>query len=232
MPPGAAPADSLIRAGETHFAHLWQLTFGGENAEAYWSADGRQLIFQSTRDGWPCDQEYVLDLGTGAVTPRQHRQGPHHLRLLLRQRPAHAVLLDPPRRRLLPAAARLLPGLRLAGLPGLRHLHRAPDGSRPEAAHATRPATTPRARSRPTASGSCSPRCATATSSCTRCSTDGSGVTRLTDRARLRRRRVLLARRQVDLLARATIRPTPAVADVPRAARAAPGAADRRWTCG
>jgi TolB protein len=65
--PGAAPADSLIRAGEDHFSHLWQITFGGENAEAYWSEDGRKLIFQSTRDGWPCDQEYVLELSTGAV---------------------------------------------------------------------------------------------------------------------------------------------------------------------
>jgi Tol biopolymer transport system component len=65
--PGAAAADSMIREGETHFAHLWQLTFGGENAEAYWSEDGRRLIFQSTRDGWACDQEYVLDLGSGAV---------------------------------------------------------------------------------------------------------------------------------------------------------------------
>jgi len=53
LPPHAAVADSLIRDGETHFAHLWQLTFGGENAEAYWSDDGRKLIFQSTRDGWP-----------------------------------------------------------------------------------------------------------------------------------------------------------------------------------
>jgi TolB protein len=65
--PGAAAADSLIREGEGHFARLWQLTFGGENAEAYWSADGRRLIFQSTRDGWPCDQEYVLEMATGAV---------------------------------------------------------------------------------------------------------------------------------------------------------------------
>jgi TolB protein len=65
--PGAAAADSLIRDGETHFAKLWQLTFGGENAEAYWSADGRKLILQSTRDGWPCDQEYVLELATGSV---------------------------------------------------------------------------------------------------------------------------------------------------------------------
>jgi Tol biopolymer transport system component len=68
VPPTAVVADSLIRGGESfHFAHLWQLTFGGENAEAYWSADGHKLIFQSTRDGWPCDQEYILELGTGAV---------------------------------------------------------------------------------------------------------------------------------------------------------------------
>jgi Tol biopolymer transport system component len=67
VPPTAAVADSLIRDGESHFEHLWQLTFGGQNAEAYWSESGTQLIFQSTRDGWPCDQEYVMDLGTGAV---------------------------------------------------------------------------------------------------------------------------------------------------------------------
>jgi Tol biopolymer transport system component len=65
--PGAAAADSLIREGEGHFAHLWQLTFGGENAEAYWSEDGRRLILQSTRDGWACDQEYVIELATGEV---------------------------------------------------------------------------------------------------------------------------------------------------------------------
>ncbi|HYM79947.1 MAG TPA: hypothetical protein VEY91_00895 [Candidatus Limnocylindria bacterium] len=67
VPPGAAVADSLIRDGEAHFAHLWQITFGGENAEAYWSSDGRRLIFQSTRDGRACDQQYVLELATGAV---------------------------------------------------------------------------------------------------------------------------------------------------------------------
>ncbi len=65
--PGAVLADTLIREGETHFARLWQLTFGGENAEAYWSSDGTRLIFQSTRDGWPCDQQFVLELATGSV---------------------------------------------------------------------------------------------------------------------------------------------------------------------
>ena len=68
VPVTAAPADSMIRAGETHFAHLWQLTFGGQNAEAYWSADGTKLIFQSAGRGWPCDQMFVMDMWTKAVT--------------------------------------------------------------------------------------------------------------------------------------------------------------------
>jgi len=68
VPPQARAADSLIREGETHFAHLWQLTFGGENAEAYWSSGGKKLIFQSTRDGYPCDQIYTMDLVSGEVT--------------------------------------------------------------------------------------------------------------------------------------------------------------------
>jgi TolB protein len=52
--------------GERHFANIHQLTFGGENAEAYFSADGQRLIFQSTRDGRTCDQQYVMNAdGTG-----------------------------------------------------------------------------------------------------------------------------------------------------------------------
>ncbi|MEO7538409.1 MAG: hypothetical protein ABIV21_00135, partial [Pyrinomonadaceae bacterium] len=47
-------------------ANIKQLTFGGENAEAYFSFDGRQLIFQSKRDGRGCDQIYTMNVdGTG-----------------------------------------------------------------------------------------------------------------------------------------------------------------------
>ena len=42
-------------AGEKHFKNLRQLTFGGQNAEAYFSHDGTQLIFQSTRKELECD---------------------------------------------------------------------------------------------------------------------------------------------------------------------------------
>src|ERR1700731_1444008 len=44
-----------------HLDNLKQLTSGGQNAEAYWSPDGQRLIFQSTRDGRECDQEYIMN---------------------------------------------------------------------------------------------------------------------------------------------------------------------------
>ncbi len=41
--------------------NLKQLTHGGENAEAYWAPDGKRLIFQSTREGHDCDQQYIMN---------------------------------------------------------------------------------------------------------------------------------------------------------------------------
>ena len=54
-------------AGERHLANIRQLTFGGENAEAYFSADGLKLIFQSTRGGRTCDQQYVMNADGSGV---------------------------------------------------------------------------------------------------------------------------------------------------------------------
>ena len=45
---------------EPHLADIRQLTFGGENAEAYWSWSGQQLILQS-RPGAGCDRIYRMD---------------------------------------------------------------------------------------------------------------------------------------------------------------------------
>ena len=56
------PADS----GEGHLANIRQLTFGGQNAEAYFSRSGRQLIFQRQEADSGCDQQYVINTdGTG-----------------------------------------------------------------------------------------------------------------------------------------------------------------------
>jgi Tol biopolymer transport system component len=54
--------------GEKHLADVRQLTFGGENAEAYFSPDGTRIIYQATPPGAGCDQEYVMDLVTGTST--------------------------------------------------------------------------------------------------------------------------------------------------------------------
>jgi Tol biopolymer transport system component len=56
----AAPEGSLTHPGERRLANLRQLTFGGENAEAYFSFDGAWLSFQSTREGIACDQIFVM----------------------------------------------------------------------------------------------------------------------------------------------------------------------------
>src|SRR5437762_4211198 len=53
--------DPLWVSGEKHLRNIKQLTFGGENAEAYFSSDDKKLIFQSTRDGHGCDQIYTMN---------------------------------------------------------------------------------------------------------------------------------------------------------------------------
>jgi Tol biopolymer transport system component len=63
LAPGTSIAvtDTLLYPEETHFKNIQQLTFGGDNAEAYFSFDGKYLIFQRTnaKDGIPCDQMYI-----------------------------------------------------------------------------------------------------------------------------------------------------------------------------
>lgn len=52
------PKDSLVYSDEKHFKNLRQLTFGGDNAEAYFGFDNEHIVFQRTspEDGLPCDQ--------------------------------------------------------------------------------------------------------------------------------------------------------------------------------
>jgi TolB protein len=55
------PADSLIRPGETHFAHLWQVTTDGQSACPRWSPDGTWLAFESTHGGLACPQVFTVN---------------------------------------------------------------------------------------------------------------------------------------------------------------------------
>src|SRR4030065_904963 len=54
-------ADPLHYDGETHLANVKQLTFGGDNAEAYFDKDGKWVVYQSTRDSFQCDQIFIMD---------------------------------------------------------------------------------------------------------------------------------------------------------------------------
>ena len=66
-PPLAAPSTAAASPSrEPHLRDVRQLTFGGENAEAYWSFDGKQLIMQA-HQGEGCDQIYRLVPGSSPV---------------------------------------------------------------------------------------------------------------------------------------------------------------------
>lgn len=54
--------DTLIYPEEKHFKNIRQVTFGGDNAEAYWSFDDSKLIFQSNYKNWGvnCDQMFLM----------------------------------------------------------------------------------------------------------------------------------------------------------------------------
>ncbi|MEZ4919106.1 MAG: hypothetical protein R2792_08370 [Saprospiraceae bacterium] len=55
---------SSLQAQEVHLKNITQLTFGGDNAEAYWSLDGKKLSFQSNNPAWglECDQIFAMSV--------------------------------------------------------------------------------------------------------------------------------------------------------------------------
>ncbi|MDN3204178.1 TolB family protein [Algoriphagus sediminis] len=62
---GNSASDSLLLHPEEmkYLRNIKQLTFGGNNAEAYWSFDDSMLVFQSDYAGWgnDCDQIFYLN---------------------------------------------------------------------------------------------------------------------------------------------------------------------------
>ena len=59
----AENADQISFTEEVHLKNIKQLTNGGDNAEAYWSFDNKQLVFQSNAEKWglACDQIFSFD---------------------------------------------------------------------------------------------------------------------------------------------------------------------------
>lgn len=62
---------SQSEAKEPRLSHVRQLTFGGDNAEAYFSFDGKRLSFQSNNPAWglQCDQIFAMDISAAADAP-------------------------------------------------------------------------------------------------------------------------------------------------------------------
>ena len=75
--PPAPPPAIAARPDEPHLADLRQLTFGGENAEAYWSWGGDQLILQKRGPGQACDRIYRTNpfAPTPVFTPVSNGEG-------------------------------------------------------------------------------------------------------------------------------------------------------------
>jgi Tol biopolymer transport system component len=69
-PPG--PPDA---AKENHLQNLKQLSFGGQNAEAYFSSDGTKIIFQSTRQPYECDQIFSMNVDGSDVALLNNGKG-------------------------------------------------------------------------------------------------------------------------------------------------------------
>jgi TolB protein len=59
-----AKGDGSVSPKEKHFKNIRQLTFGGDNAEAYFSPDGKWLTFQSNNKKWglECDQIFAMKI--------------------------------------------------------------------------------------------------------------------------------------------------------------------------
>ena len=72
---GQQPAQGPDLAKEVHLSNVRQLTDGGENAEAYFSFDGADLIFQSTRDSGQCDQIYSMETDGSGVRRISNGEG-------------------------------------------------------------------------------------------------------------------------------------------------------------
>ena len=198
-PPG------VVFEGETRLGNVAQLTFGGQNAEAYWSPDGtRSWFFQVTQSPIPdCDQIYVIGRpgGNGLRwidrAPRLHRDGSDDVRVLPCQAPKRVLFSSTH------LVVRRLPGpspdhsqrIRVANLRVVRHL----DGRKPtglgaaSGSRTTPPVMTPRRPSRPDGEWIVFTSTRDGDLDLYKMRTDGTDLTRLTDAPGLRWRGLLLA---------------------------------------
>jgi hypothetical protein len=112
------PTLNVATAQEKHLRNVHQLTFGGSNAEAYFSADGKKLIYQSSHGDVKCDQIFIMNIdgsGQHAVSTGKGRTTCSYFY------PTARRFCTPRRiwRARVPAAPGFLEGLCLGGIRGI-----------------------------------------------------------------------------------------------------------------
>jgi TolB protein len=60
--PKTVMGSDLSPSVDRHMQNVTQITFDGDNGEAYFSPDGRRLIYQSNRGGEACDKIWVMNI--------------------------------------------------------------------------------------------------------------------------------------------------------------------------
>lgn len=65
---GETPADTLRYESEKRLKNIRQLTFGGDNAEAYFSYDNQKLVFQATNADWGAECDQIFYMSTDGYT--------------------------------------------------------------------------------------------------------------------------------------------------------------------
>ena len=116
---GDSEGGSLAVARDTevdeHFlTNLRQLTFVGQNAEAYFSSDGTSLIFQRTGDAESCDQQYTIKVDGSGMQRVSNGLGRTTCGYYYQRDERILYSSTFPRRRGLPDTARLFAGICLA----------------------------------------------------------------------------------------------------------------------
>ena len=70
-------AVTLQPSNDRHMSDLTQLTFDGDNGEAYFSFDSQQLIYQSNRGGYQCDKIWTMNIDGSNKTMVSPDHGAH-----------------------------------------------------------------------------------------------------------------------------------------------------------
>ncbi len=94
---GQTPQTPATPPAERHLRNIKQLTFDGENAEAYFSFDGRKLTFQSTGK-FPCDQIFTMNVDGSDLKLLSSGKGPDDVQPLHAGRQVDRLRVDPSRR--------------------------------------------------------------------------------------------------------------------------------------